>query len=216
MPSYTIETAYRITIYRQRTYEADNIEQACAAAIADGDWSDSRTDNDSAGQVHVTGVWEGRDAAHVGRPLPFGEKFEETVRRKAEHFAAMLRVLYEIAPSRLMPVIIHAAVAKAEAILSGADDPDCPDQVETPWGRAETARLQGEGVVFYSTPSHGGFRLDARRNAQIPERWRNESRWYEEDWQWAKVAVSFPELFADDDLDTARQIMAYVFGEAGS
>jgi hypothetical protein len=113
--------------------------------------------------------------------LPFGERFEEAVRRKAEHFATMLRVLYEIAPSRQMPVVIHAAVARAEAILAGADDPDCPSQVETPWGRAETARSQGEGVVFYATPSHGGFRLDARRNAQIPERWRNESGWYEED-----------------------------------
>jgi hypothetical protein len=115
-----------------------------------------------------------------------------------------------------MPVVIHAAVAKADAILAGTDDPDCPSQVETPWGRAETARSQGEGVVFYATPSHGGFRLDVQRNERIPERWRNESRWYEEDWQWAKVAVTFPEFFASDDLDTARQIMMYVFGEAGS
>jgi hypothetical protein len=213
MPSYTIETAYRVTVYRQRTYVADNIEQACATAIADGDWSDSRTDHDSAGKIHVTGVWQGADAAHVGAPLPFGERFEEAARRKAEHFATMLRVLYEITPSRQMPVVIHAAVAKAEAILAGADDPDCPSQVETPWGRAETARSQGEGVVFYATPSHGGFRLDARRNAQVPERWRNDHGFYEEDVEWAKVAITFPDLFAADERRTARQIMVHTFGE---
>jgi hypothetical protein len=89
-----------------------------------------------------------------------------------------------------MPVVIHAAVAKADAILAGTDDPDCPSQVETPWGRAETARSQGEGVVFYATPSHGGFRLDVQRNERIPERWRNESRWYEEDWLATRSRIS--------------------------
>jgi hypothetical protein len=213
MPSYTIESAYRVTVYRQRTYVADSVEDACAVAIADGDWSDSRIDNDSAGQMHVAGVWQGADAAHVGTSLPFGERFEETVRRKVEHFATMLRVLYEIAPSRQMPVGIHAAVAKAEAILAGADDPDCPSQVETPWGRAETARSQGEGVFFYATPSHGGFRLDARRNAQIPERWRNDNGFYDEDCEWAKVVITFPDLFAADERQAARQIMIHTFGE---
>jgi hypothetical protein len=31
--------------------------------------------------------------------------------------------------------------------------------------------------------------------------------------EWAKVAITFPDLFADDERRTARQIMVHVFGE---
>jgi hypothetical protein len=47
----------------------------------------------------------------------------------------------------------------------------------------------------------------------VPERWRNEGGFYEEDQEWAKVAITFPDLFADDERRTARQIMVHVFGE---
>jgi len=57
--------------------------------------------------------------------------------------------------------------------------------------------MYGEGIVFYSTPSHGGFKLDEVRNALVPEALRNADGWYEEDCEWAKVAVSFPALFTD-------------------
>jgi hypothetical protein len=46
MPRFTIETTYRIPIYRQRAYEADTIEQACRLAIEDDDWSEQKEDYD--------------------------------------------------------------------------------------------------------------------------------------------------------------------------
>ncbi len=35
MPVFTIETAYRLPVYRQRCYEAETLETACVLAIAD-------------------------------------------------------------------------------------------------------------------------------------------------------------------------------------
>lgn len=65
----------------------------------------------------------------------------------------------------------------------------------TPWGAADISRRYGDGVVFHSTPSHGGFELSAEANARVHEAWRNADRFYEEDLDWAKVAHAFPQLF---------------------
>jgi len=35
MHRFTIETTYRLPVYRQRTYEAETLEQACRLAIED-------------------------------------------------------------------------------------------------------------------------------------------------------------------------------------
>jgi hypothetical protein len=32
MPTFTIETTYRLPVYRQRNYEAETLEAACALA----------------------------------------------------------------------------------------------------------------------------------------------------------------------------------------
>ena len=80
-------------------------------------------------------------------------------------------------------------------------------RIETPWGSAQQSEFYGEGVVAHSTAGHGGFHLDATRNALVDPRWRDAGGWYEEDSQWAVVAATFPELFttyerscADDTL----------------
>jgi hypothetical protein len=57
--------------------------------------------------------------------------------------------------------------------------------MNTPWGGAQHASeiLPGMGVV--STASHGGIRLSAERNAQVPDYMRRDSGWYEEDCEWS-------------------------------
>jgi hypothetical protein len=83
--------------------------------------------------------------------------------------------------------------------------------VHTPWGESDHEKPYGEGITFYGTPSHGGFRLLAAQNQQIPGYFRKasfngmgQSGWYEEDCDWAIVAVCFPELFTAEDLENAR------------
>ena len=70
--------------------------------------------------------------------------------------------------------------------------------VATPWGNADHEKVYAEGVVFYGTPSHGGFKLDRIRNAQVSAALRESGGWYEEDCAWAKVIYAFPDLFPED------------------
>lgn len=65
----------------------------------------------------------------------------------------------------------------------------------TPWGGAQSATVYAEGIVEYSTASHGGFHLTPERNAAVHPTLRSEGGWYEEDCRWAAVAITFPDLF---------------------
>ena len=71
----------------------------------------------------------------------------------------------------------------------------------TPWGPAQSCEVKADGIVFYSTASHGGFYLNKNRLADMPDYMKGETfgsngpNWYEEDCDWAMVAVVFPEAF---------------------
>lgn len=67
----------------------------------------------------------------------------------------------------------------------------------TPWGTSDYSKKIARGVVFYGTPSHGGYHLSPTMNAKVPGALRNPKGWYEEDCDWAIVAYVFPELFPD-------------------
>lgn len=83
--------------------------------------------------------------------------------------------------------------------------------MHTPWGTSDHQKTYGEGVTFYGTPSHGGFRLLKAQNDRVPDylracTWGDLGRdgWYEEDCDWAIVCLIFPELFTAEDLENAR------------
>jgi uncharacterized protein DUF7007 len=82
----------------------------------------------------------------------------------------------------------------------------------TPWGTADHVKRYAEGVTFYGTPSHGGFKLAPKQNARVPEALRKasfcgngERGWYEEDCDWNIVAFVFPELFTPAEAVGARE-----------
>ena len=68
-------------------------------------------------------------------------------------------------------------------------------KVATPWGQSQSSEIYADGVVFHSTASHGGIKLDRAHNARMPAAIRVAGGWYEEDAEWAKVATGFPDLF---------------------
>ena len=70
-------------------------------------------------------------------------------------------------------------------------------RISTPWGMAQSSEIYADGVVFHSTASHGGIKLDRARNAAMPAMLRVAGGWYEEDCEWSKVAIGFPDLFTD-------------------
>jgi hypothetical protein len=75
----------------------------------------------------------------------------------------------------------------------------------TPWGKADQATAYGPGVTFYGTPSHGGFKVSKALNATVPDPLRNADGWYEEDSDWAKLALAFPHLFTTRERRQAEQ-----------
>lgn len=81
----------------------------------------------------------------------------------------------------------------------------------TPWGPADHVTTIADGIHFISTPGHGGFHLDAKRNATIPEAdkaqtWNQQGRrgWYEEDCDQALVVIHHPNAFSLEDLQRAE------------
>ena len=81
MPMFTIETSYRLSVYRQANYEAGTIEEARRLALADDDWSGERLDYETSGETTISGVWLGADSAYRGADLPVPEQFGETFNR---------------------------------------------------------------------------------------------------------------------------------------
>ena len=75
----------------------------------------------------------------------------------------------------------------------------------TPWGGSQMAVIYAEGVVAHSTAGHGGIHLSPDRNAKVNPLLRKDAPWYEEDCEWAIVAISFPELFTGYERSTAEK-----------
>lgn len=84
----------------------------------------------------------------------------------------------------------------------------------TPWGGAQSATVYAEGIVEYSTASHGGFHLSPERNAAVHPTLRSEGGWYEEDCGWAAVAITFPDLLTAFERRCAETTLKDWFPDA--
>jgi hypothetical protein len=132
MPAFTIESTYRLPVYRQRSYEAETLAAACALAVADEGRDDEKSDVETSGDTHITGAWEGRNAAYRGRALSIPAQFDEQIQRKAGHFEVLIGLLkvFAHAPDAGPPdgpfwrERLDGAIAKAEAILADEPDPE--------------------------------------------------------------------------------------------
>ena len=81
--------------------------------------------------------------------------------------------------------------------------------VNTPWGIADGQEILADGIISYSTPSHGGIRLSAERQAKIPVGTPNflkDNCWWEEDCDWVVPYILFAE-------DIRKHGTAYKFEE---
>ena len=85
----------------------------------------------------------------------------------------------------------------------------------TPWGVANEATRFAPGIVFYSTPSHGGFHLSEHRQAYVesilPEfETFAKGPWYEEDCDACLVVVVWPEYFEPEAVQRARRQVEFM------
>lgn len=75
----------------------------------------------------------------------------------------------------------------------------------TPWGVSQGATVYAEGIAAHSTAGHGGFKLSAEHNRKVHPMLRAAGGWYEEDGEWAAVAITFPHLFTKLEHRHAEQ-----------
>ena len=87
--------------------------------------------------------------------------------------------------------------------------------MRTPWGSSQQSKKYGPGITFYSTASHGGFRVDAAFLSTMPEYMRDDctgsAEWFEEDCAWSMVATCFPDLFDEYDRQKAKETLANTY-----
>ena len=85
----------------------------------------------------------------------------------------------------------------------------------TPWGQSDHTKEIAPGIIFYSTPSHGGAFVPAEIRAEWPQALRDFKTfaggdWYEEDCDVQLVILAHPESFkAATVADAVRFARAY-------
>jgi len=176
MPRFTVETSYRLPVYRQQTYEAATIEQACRLAIEDDDWPDEKRDYESAGETYVSGIWAGADTPYRGAAVSIPSEFAEMIQHKADRFETLIGVLKVLAhvedlQAPDLPYWLsraHSVIAKAEAILAGAPDPDAAASKQHVLLRLDENSVRTEiGVLIESDETLTTLSPDAVSDADI-------------------------------------------------
>lgn len=66
----------------------------------------------------------------------------------------------------------------------------------TPWGGVQHYSPIAPGIVQVGTAGHGGIKLSAERNKEIPTALRNRNGWYEEDCEASIVTMTYAEEFS--------------------
>ncbi len=84
--------------------------------------------------------------------------------------------------------------------------------VMTAWGPAQTVTELAPGIVFYTTASHGGIRLDAEHQNKIAgimaRNFLSSLEWWEEDSDWSVPYAFFWSEIAPRDPEYPRMIVA--------
>lgn len=91
--------------------------------------------------------------------------------------------------------------------------------IETPWGPSQTTDEIAPGITLHTTASHGGYHLSDQRVASMPKPLRDfipfggmqtgPGRWFEEDCDWAVVALAFPQIFPADAIPAALKTLEH-------
>ncbi|WP_376743938.1 DUF7007 domain-containing protein [Ensifer canadensis] len=113
---------------------------------------------------------------------------------------------------------IHGDMATEKAAheteLQALDRPAIRAGASTPWGTAQVSRRYADGIVLHSTASHGGFHLAENANTIVHALYRNDTEFYEEDCEWAKVAHAFPHLFTTYERRLADRTLRDFYPDA--
>lgn len=98
MPKFTIECTFDVPHFRHTTYEADTVEAAMALALADEEWDHQKKDYDSSSDTRIAGIWEGEDAAYMGKAIDFPDDPATLLRAAAPDMLAALKAIMQGEP----------------------------------------------------------------------------------------------------------------------
>lgn len=79
----------------------------------------------------------------------------------------------------------------------------------SPWGSVQRYKRIADGIFSVSTASHGGFRLSPQRQAAMPPALALAGGWYEEDLEYNRVILAFPDAFKPDQVESAHRTMKH-------
>jgi hypothetical protein len=104
----------------------------------------------------------------------------------------------------------------ARVLASGGKLVNCPK--ETPWGQAQQRTKIADGIWSASCAGHGGIWISEERRAAMPDVLRDFKTfagfdWFEEDQDWAVVALAFPEHFNEHVRYTAWRCLFEIEGD---
>ncbi|MGI8546722.1 MAG: DUF7007 domain-containing protein [Gemmatimonadaceae bacterium] len=85
--------------------------------------------------------------------------------------------------------------------------------IRTPWGMSQTEEPHGDGITFYSTPLHGGFKVEGEAMKLMPAALRISTGFFEEDCEAALVIVAFPDRFTAEQVESATRSVKDWFPE---
>jgi len=95
--------------------------------------------------------------------------------------------------------------------------PDARRLKTSPWGEIQHVTQIADDIWQVDTASHGGLKVSDQRLAAMPAHLRttpySQNGWFEEDCDWAFVAVCFPDAFKPEYVVVARQTMARCYPE---
>lgn len=78
----------------------------------------------------------------------------------------------------------------------------------SPWGPIQTVTKLADGIVSVTTASHGGICVSPSLLAKMPVKSTpySEGGWFEEDCDWALVALCFPYAFTPGSVEYAKKL----------
>jgi hypothetical protein len=100
--------------------------------------------------------------------------------------------------------------------MSGSKVKASRNRAPAAWGPIESVEDIAPGIQWLTTSRHGGFRLTDAANAKIPSILRQRKGLYEEDCEWCKVVLWFPECFAKELCLQALQTFRMNFPDASA
>ncbi len=84
--------------------------------------------------------------------------------------------------------------------------------MDTPWDKADDVEVVSDHMGWVHTHCHGGIKLSDEWNAKVPPLFRRAGGWYEEDCEWALVALCFPAHFSEKERGAAEAIVKMIWG----